>query len=89
MSGVIDWSDACLGDPALDFAWLLHGTGEAFARTLLEAYSGEREPDAHLRERALFYYRLGPWHEVLYGIEHDRADLIERGLAGIRARMRE
>lgn len=89
VTGVIDWSDACLGDPALDFAWPLHGTGEGFARTLLDAYSREREPDAGLGERALFYHRLGPWHEVLYGLEHDRADLIERGLAGIRARLPE
>jgi aminoglycoside phosphotransferase (APT) family kinase protein len=87
ITGVIDWSDACLGDPALDFAWLLYGTVEAFASALLEAYSRERDPDPGLRERALFYRRLGPWHEVLFGIEQGRSDLIERGLAGIRARM--
>lgn len=85
VTGVIDWSDACLGDPALDFAWLLNGTNEAFAAALFDAYP--RESDPGLRERALFYHRLGPWHEVLHGIEHDRAELIERGLAGVRDRL--
>lgn len=85
VTGVIDWSDASLGDPALDFAWLLHGTNEAFAAALLDAYS--RESGTDLIERALFYHRLGPWHEVLYGLEHDRPELIQRGLAGVRERL--
>ena len=85
VTGVIDWSDASLGDPALDFAWLLNGTSRAFAVALLDAYS--RESDAGFRERALFYHRLGPWHEVLYGLQNDRPELVERGLAGIRDRL--
>jgi aminoglycoside phosphotransferase (APT) family kinase protein len=89
VTGVIDWSDARLGDPALDFAWLLHGTSDAFATSLLDAYTREHEPDPGLRARALFYHRLGPWHEVLYGLEHGRTELIESGLAGIRERLPE
>jgi aminoglycoside phosphotransferase (APT) family kinase protein len=89
VTGVIDWSDARLGDPALDFAWLLHGTSDAFATSLLDAYTHEHEPDLGLRDRALFYHRLGPWHEVLYGLEHGRTELIESGLAGIRERLPE
>ena len=85
VTGVIDWSDASFGDPALDFAWLVHGASDAFGAALLDAYSGE--PDEDLRERALFYHRLGPWHEVLYGLEQDRPELVESGLAGIRARL--
>lgn len=87
VSGVIDWSDARLGDPALDFAWLLHGTGEAFGKVLVGAYGGVRPVDSALSARALFYHRLGPWHEVLYGLEHDRPELTESGLAGIRERL--
>jgi aminoglycoside phosphotransferase (APT) family kinase protein len=87
LTGVIDWSDACLGDPALDLAWLLHGTGEAFATDLLEAYRSERPDDAGLGERALFYHRLGPWHEVLFGLKHGRPELVESGLEGVRSRL--
>jgi aminoglycoside phosphotransferase (APT) family kinase protein len=85
LTGVIDWSDASLGDPALDFAWLLNGTSEPFAEALLDAYT--REPDPGLHERALFYHRLGPWHEVLHGLEQDRPELVESGLAGLRGRL--
>jgi aminoglycoside phosphotransferase (APT) family kinase protein len=89
VTGVIDWSDARLGDPALDFAWLLHGTSDAFATSLFDTYTRERSPDPGLGDRALFYHRLGPWHGVLYGLEHGRTDLIESGLAGIRERLPE
>jgi aminoglycoside phosphotransferase (APT) family kinase protein len=87
VTGVIDWSDACLGDPAVDFAWLLHGTSEPFATSLLDAYERELGTDPGLRRRSLFYHRLGPWHEVLYGLKHDRPDLVESGLVGIRSRL--
>jgi aminoglycoside phosphotransferase (APT) family kinase protein len=86
VSGVIDWSDARLGDPALDLAWLVYGTNTRFADALLAAYAG-RETDAVLRRRALFYHRLGPWHEALYGLETERPELVASGLAGIRERL--
>jgi aminoglycoside phosphotransferase (APT) family kinase protein len=86
VSGVIDWSDARLGDPALDLAWLVYGTGTRFADALLRAYAG-RELEEALRRRALFYHRLGPWHEALYGFETERPDLVASGLAGIRQRL--
>jgi aminoglycoside phosphotransferase (APT) family kinase protein len=87
VTGVIDWSDAALGDPAIDFAWLLHGTCEPFAAGLLETYASASGPDPGLRRRALLYHRLGPWHEVLYGLKHGRPELVESGLMVIRARL--
>jgi aminoglycoside phosphotransferase (APT) family kinase protein len=85
VTGVIDWSDARIGDPALDFAWVLHGTGPRFADALLSAYA---PTDEALRDRAFFYHRLGPWHEVLYGLDEGRSELVASGLEGIRARLR-
>jgi aminoglycoside phosphotransferase (APT) family kinase protein len=38
LTGVIDWSDARVGDPAIDFAWRLHGTSAEFAAELLRSY---------------------------------------------------
>lgn len=84
VTGVIDWSDARIGDPGLDFAWLLHQPGESFAAALADAYGGL---DDDLRSRALFYHRLGPWHEVLYGLEQDRPEHVVSGLAGIGERL--
>lgn len=85
IAGVIDWSDARVGDPALDFAWLLHGLGESSARSLLDAY--EPEVDASFLRRALFYHGLGPWHEVRYGIDTGQRSFVDRGLRGIRSRL--
>ena len=81
--GIIDWTDAHIGDPALDLAWLLHGTGPAFAAAIREAY----EPSPPVLLRSLAWHRLGPWHEVLHGIDANRPELIDSGLAGIQARL--
>jgi aminoglycoside phosphotransferase (APT) family kinase protein len=75
LAGVIDWGDARLGDPALDYAWALNGP---FAYW---------DVDPDLRRRAEFYHRLGPWYEAHYGLFTDQPAHTERGLAGIRARL--
>jgi aminoglycoside phosphotransferase (APT) family kinase protein len=75
LAGVIDWGDARLGDPALDYAWALNGP---FA---------DWEVDPDLRRRARFYHRLGPWYEAHYGLFTDQPPHTELGLAGIRARL--
>ena len=85
VTAVIDWTDARIGDPALDLSWLLHGTPPASADEVLTAYGSGA--DSGLHERALVYHRLGPWYEVTYGLDEGRRDLVERGLAGIRSRL--
>jgi phosphotransferase family enzyme len=75
LAGVIDWGDARLGDPALDYAWALNGP---FA---------DWEVDPDLRRRAGFYHRLGPWYEAHYGLFTDQPVHTELGLSGIRARL--
>jgi aminoglycoside phosphotransferase (APT) family kinase protein len=52
--GVIDWGDARVGDPALDYAWLLNGPFPHW------------DVDDDLRRRANFYHRLAPWYERHY-----------------------
>lgn len=84
--GVIDWTDAHVGDPALDFAWLLTGLGEKFGTDLLSAYEGE--VGGTFFDRAAFFHLLGPWHEVLYGVDYGLPHYVESGLAGVRARLR-
>jgi aminoglycoside phosphotransferase (APT) family kinase protein len=86
LHGVIDWTDAHVGDPALDFAWLLTGLGEQFGTALLSAYEGE--VGGTFVDRAAFFHLLGPWHEVLYGVEFGLPHYVESGLAGVRARLR-
>ena len=75
LAGVIDWGDARVGDPALDYAWLINGP---FA---------DWEVDRDLRRRARFYHRLAPWYEAHYGLFTNRPTHVERGVAGIRERL--
>ena len=75
LNGVIDWGDARVGDPALDYAWLLNGP---FA---------DWDVDPDLRRRARFYHRLGPWYEAHYGLFTNQPAHVERGLLGIRDRL--
>jgi aminoglycoside phosphotransferase (APT) family kinase protein len=75
LAGVIDWGDMRVGDPALDYAWLLTGP---FA---------DWDVDADLRRRARFYHRLAPWHEAHYGLFTNQPAHTERGLAAIRDRL--
>jgi aminoglycoside phosphotransferase (APT) family kinase protein len=78
ISGVIDWTDVRLGDPAIDLAWALQAEPE-----IASTYAA----DASLARRALIYHALGPWHEVELGIERGDSRWIESGLAGVRARL--
>lgn len=81
--GVIDWSDARVGDAALDVAWCLNGTPPAVAEAVARTYC----VDAAVQARSLFYHRLGPWYEVVYGLETGREQLVASGVEGVRARL--
>ncbi len=73
--GVIDWGDAKIGDPAIDYAPWLNGPFAAW------------DVDEDLRRRAGIYHRLGPWFEVDYGVLTAQPDFVHSGLAGIRSRL--
>jgi aminoglycoside phosphotransferase (APT) family kinase protein len=81
--GVIDWSDARVGDPAIDLAWALFDTPEPFAAAVATAYG------VHGGEltRALDWHRLTPWYDVLWGQAAGGPAFVESGLAGITARL--
>lgn len=83
VSGVIDWGDCGVGDPALDLAWTRYGAGPEFSAALEAAYS----PDAELLARGLDWHLLGPWHEVTYGLDTHQPSYVESGLAGIVSRL--
>jgi aminoglycoside phosphotransferase (APT) family kinase protein len=73
--GVIDWADAKIGDPAVDYAWLLNGPFPDW------------DVDGDLRSRTLVYHRLGPWFEVEYGLRTERPEWVRSGLAGVMSRL--
>lgn len=73
--GVIDWGDACIGDPAIDYAWLLNGPFRDW------------EVDDDLRRRARFHHRLEPWVWAHYGLFTKSPRHVGAGLAEIKARL--
>lgn len=81
--GVIDWSDVCIGDPATDLAWLLNGSARRLRRPLIEGL----ELDAATVARADLFHRLGPWWEVVHGLDQRQPHVVDSGLEGIRSRL--
>jgi aminoglycoside phosphotransferase (APT) family kinase protein len=75
LAGVIDWGDVRIGDPALDYAWLLHGPFPDW------------DLDLELRRRARFYHRLAPFYSVHYGVFTKQPDYVDRALATLRSRL--
>lgn len=84
VGGIIDWGDSGIGDPALDLAWTLIGSGPAFSEALATTY----RPDDVFVARARDWHLLGPWHEVLHGLGDGGPAFVESGLAGIVTRLR-
>jgi aminoglycoside phosphotransferase (APT) family kinase protein len=75
LTGVIDWGDARVGDPALDYAWLLN---EPFPHW---------EVEDELRRRAGFYHRLEPWIWAHYGLLTGSPGHVRAGLAELVSRL--
>jgi aminoglycoside phosphotransferase (APT) family kinase protein len=83
VTGIIDWGDSCIGDPALDLAWTTLGAGRPFAEAVHATYRPDDEQVARVRD----WHQLGPWHEVLYGLGEGGPDFVESGLAGTVSRL--
>ena len=65
LSGVIDFGDAMVADPALDVAGIQLLCGTPFMEEMLEHYKGAIDP--HLRRRAQFYVDVVALYQVRYG----------------------
>jgi len=84
VSGVIDWTDVALGDPALDLSWLVHRTPREFADTLTSTYGATDDELGRGRD----WHRLGPWWEVHHGLTGGGPEFVTSGLEGARERLR-
>jgi aminoglycoside phosphotransferase (APT) family kinase protein len=83
LSGVLDWEEVGVGDPAIDFAWWLHAM-PAVGERALAAYGGV--PDAGFVERARLAFVVMPLYELGYGLESHQPAFVRTGLAGFRDR---
>jgi aminoglycoside 2''-phosphotransferase len=86
LPGVIDWGDATIGDPALDFVGLHNGRGRKFTECVLASYKGIVDPE--FWKRMEFYLCYGPFSELLYGAYSGSDKFIEKGIEGLHAMFR-
>ena len=83
VAGILDWGDACLGDPALDFAGLLQWLGEPLLAGSLAAYRGATVDERFLeRARAAAVYTS--FSALWYGLEGHRPEYVRSGLRSLR-----
>jgi aminoglycoside phosphotransferase (APT) family kinase protein len=77
LAGIIDYTDAIIADPALDFAGILNDWPRSFLERVLAHYPLPVDTDA--RRRAAFYITVAPLHEVREAVR--RGDTKMRALA--------
>lgn len=82
VTGIVDWMDARVADPADDLAWLVAAAGEDVVDSVLEAYSvGRRETrDPHLLDRAKLGSEMALMRWLMYGVRTENPDVIADGV---------
>ncbi len=77
VSGVIDWSDAAIGDPAIDFAGILGSSSSQWLHLVVEYY--DRPTGDHFMARVQYYHRVAPLHDVLHGLSIGDRSIVKAG----------
>ena len=81
VSGVIDWSDAMIGDRALDLAGLLHWGGEAMLSEALETYGA---CDVETLARARWFAACRAVADIVFGLAEHRTEYVSTGQRALR-----
>jgi aminoglycoside phosphotransferase (APT) family kinase protein len=76
LTGIIDWSDAAIADPARDLGLLLRDLGFAVADVIARGMD-----EATVLTRALFYARCALLEDLAYGIGASRPTYVAHSLA--------
>lgn len=121
VTGLIDFEDVTIGDPAIDFVGIYvtygmeavegirdryqrgsddqRGSGVQIASGVQHASDGPRSSVGHrpsIGHRAMddnfvnrlrFYTLMASCHEILYGLEEGKSDLVEEGISGLQDRL--
>ncbi len=84
VTGIIDWEDACIGDPAIDFTGILWDCGEDFAERVIGHYEDlGGTVDRTFRDRTMFYRRIGHFYTIMYGLEINSKEFFTMGVRKI------
>lgn len=80
ITGIIDWSEVAVGDPAIDVAGLCHWGGTGLAAAVLSHY--RPRPDDGLLARARYLGACRGVGDIVFGLESGRSEYRD---AGVRA----
>ena len=81
ITGVIDWSDVAISDPAVDFAGLYHWGGHRLVREVLAKYEGGLG-ESELRLARYMAACRGAM-DVSFGLDHGRPEYVAAGLRAL------
>lgn len=84
VTGVIDWSDAAITDPAYDFGLLYRDLGPGFLDSALLAYRPTADGTEELRTRSVFYARCAVLEDLAYGLEPGHDEYLVKSLDAFR-----
>ena len=82
VSGIIDWGDAAISDPAVDFAALYTWHGEKWLEHVLAYYSGT--PDTEIISRSRYLATCLAIHNITLGQDIGRPQWIKAGQEALR-----
>ncbi len=82
VSGIIDWADTIIGDPAIDFACLLAWYGESWLENVLTHYT--LKLDAEVISRSRYLATCLAIHNITLGRDLGHAQWVEAGYAALR-----
>ena len=91
VTGLIDFEDVTIGDPAIDFVGIYVTYGMEAVERIRDRYwcgtSVQRSLDVHFANRLRFYTWMASCHGIIYGLEEGRPDLVKEGIAGLQIRL--
>jgi aminoglycoside phosphotransferase (APT) family kinase protein len=81
LTGIIDWSDAALVDPAYDFGLLYRDLGPSALDLALKTYRAGDTTALH--QRAVFYARCPLFEDLAYGIQSGLSAYTDKSLTAL------
>jgi macrolide phosphotransferase len=78
VTGVLDWHELRVGDPAQDLFWLLASPDEAVGEVAFDAYNESRGgADRQIRQRAMLYAELELAKWLLHGTQIHSTEIVD------------
>jgi aminoglycoside phosphotransferase (APT) family kinase protein len=78
VTGIIDWGDAALVDPAYDFGFIYRDLGPEALKVALSHY-----PSGGIEQRAIFYARCSVFEDLSYGLDAGDDRYVQKSLRSL------